>query len=90
MNKTNDIDFPDASLKDYLDKRFWGSQLGEEKNMNVYMQNDNVHRSVISFLNEQLNANNIDITDDSQKDYLLNINLYDCQWKDYRKQIEKK
>ncbi|MDD4187367.1 MAG: hypothetical protein PHX04_01150 [Bacilli bacterium] len=84
--KTNGIDIPDESLKDYLDKRFFDSELGEEKNMNVYMKNDNVHRSVISFLNKLLQSNNIDITDESQKDYLSNIHIYDCQWKDYRKE----
>ncbi len=48
------------------------------------MENDKVHRSVINFLNELRLSNNIDITDESRKDYLSNIHNYDCQWEDYR------
>ena len=82
--KTNDINIPDENLKDYLIKRFFDAELTEEKDMNVYMKNNNIHLSVISYLNELRISNNIEITDEIQKDYLSNINEYDSQWEDYR------
>ena len=84
--KSHDISILDESLKDYLEERFFGTELNEEKDMNIWMENQQVHRSVISFLQDLLQLNNIDIPDEKLKDYLENLMEYDCMWEDYRKE----
>lgn len=83
--RQNNIDIPDDSLTEYLEKRFFTLEVEEDKTIDVFIRNHEVHRDVIYFLNELLQSNNIDINT-NLKDYITNINKYDCQWEDYRKE----
>ena len=85
--KTNNIEIPDDSLIDYLENRFMQPlEIREnEDEMTVRIDNERTHRDVISFFEELLQSNNVDIPDESLKDYLENIGKYDCMWEDYRK-----
>lgn len=53
--------------------------------MELLMRNTNRHLEIIDYLLNLLEENNIDITNESVKDYLINFGKYDSMWKDYRK-----
>lgn len=81
--KENNLDIPDESLKEYLQKYYDAYGEPDETNLD---ENEQTHRDVISYLMNLLQTENIDISDDNLKTYLTKIGDYDCMWEDYRKE----
>ena len=78
----NKIVIPDKELIAYLEEDFFGSETKEKKDMMVYMKNQDMHRSVISFLKDLLDEKHIFIQNETLKSYLKNVVRHDCMVED--------